>query len=465
MFSSAEFHFSLLDYFFFVLVFVVSVAIGIYYSIKAKRHGSNIEDYLLGGRNMQVLPISFSLASTAISGSTMLGQSSEIYAYGVHSWIFLLLGVFRLLMVQFIFLPVFYELQLVSSFTYLERRFDHTVKVFAGVVFILSGFLYVPLTIYVPSLAFQEVTGVNLYVIVVIVMGLCVWYTAIGGIKAVVWTDMFQLILMVASALVILGVGWYNVGGLENVWQAMDRGGRLIFFKLDLDLEARGTLWAYMFSIMFASAYGLGLTQSCIQRYTSVPTIRKAKYCIWIQFFLINALIGIEIIIGAVMYTAYEDCDPYSIGLVRKVDQLLAFFVQERASLFPGFNGIFIAGVVSAGLSSTSSYLNTMSGTIYNDFLAKKFKHASDEKANNIMKLIVVILGAISVLLILIVERMGTVLTITFQSIGIATVTIMGLFILGMLFPQVNSKNVHCRLNPETPDEGIAKKAQTRTKI
>ncbi|XP_055706277.1 sodium-coupled monocarboxylate transporter 2-like [Phlebotomus papatasi] len=391
---------------------------------------------------MQVIPISFSLVASAISGSSMLGQSTEVYTYGLHNWIFLVFGLVRTILIHFIFLPVFYELQVVSSFMYLERRFDRTVRLFASAVYIFSGLFFIPLTIYVPSLTFQEVTGVNIYATAVIIMILCIWYTAVGGIKAVVWTDMFQLILMLASTLLVLCVGWYNVGGLENIWQAMDRGGRLVFFKLDFDLEARGTIWGYISSIMFISIYYIGMNQSSIQRYSSLPTLRKAKQSLWIQLVLYLIITLMELVIGAIMYTAYEDCDPYSIGRIKKVDQILPYFVQGRASLFPGFNGIFIAGIFAAGLSTTSTLLNTMSGTIYSDFIASRLKRITEEKANRILRVLVVVLGTIGTLMIFLIERMGTIFTITFRSLSILTSTIFGLFILGILIPRVNSKGV-----------------------
>ncbi|XP_059622980.1 sodium-coupled monocarboxylate transporter 2-like [Phlebotomus argentipes] len=345
MIASAVVQFSVLDYFCFAIVFIVSLSIGIHYAILARKRGSNIEDYLLGGRNMKLVPVSFSLVATAVSGATVVGHITETYAYGLTMWMFIVIAMIRLVVIQYIFLPVFYELQLLSSFSYLEQRFDRTVKKIASAMYLVAGIIFMPIVIYVPALAFQRVSGLNLYVIAATITVLCIVYTAIGGIKAVVWTDVFQLVLILTSSIVIMIVGFNNVGGMRNVWEALDRGGRLVFVKLDLDLEERGTIWGYLFSLIFASIYHMGLSQSSIQRYTALPTLQKAKQSLWIQFGVYMIIILTDLAIGSIMYAAYEDCDPFSAGLIAKIDQTLPHFVQERASLFPGFNGIFIAGI------------------------------------------------------------------------------------------------------------------------
>lgn len=222
-----ETQFSSLDYFFFVIVLLVSIIIGLYY---AKRQHSVVE-YLLGDRNLGLLPVSFSLAATSVSGSSIIGQSIEVYAFGVHHWIALLSALFRATFTHLLFLPIFYELQLLSSFQYLEMRFDKNVKLLASGLYVIIGFIIISLTIYVPSLVLQEVTGFNLYSIVVTIGLICIWYTAFGGIKAVVWTDVFQCILILTSSIIIMIVGLKSVGGFVNVWEAFKRGGRLTFLK------------------------------------------------------------------------------------------------------------------------------------------------------------------------------------------------------------------------------------------
>ncbi|XP_055708788.1 sodium-coupled monocarboxylate transporter 2-like [Phlebotomus papatasi] len=438
---SPNVQFSILDYFFFVTVFVVSMSIGVYQATKNKHH--SIEEYLFGGKNLKLLPVALSLAATAISGSTIVGQSTEVYAYGLHNWMVIPMELPKVLATMYIFLPVFYDLQLVSSFTYFELRFDRSVKHLASALYVITGMFLIPLTIYVPSLVFQEVTGINLYVITVIMGLLCIWYTALGGIKAVVWTDAFQCILIFASGITIMIVGLRSIGGFENIWNALDRGQRLTFFKTKFDIEERGNMWSYMFSTFFVYVYYFGVNQSSIQRYLSLPSLSKAKKSLWIFFIFTLLILVIELTIGGIIFTTYEECDPVSAGLVKKFDQIFPHFVQEKASLFPGFNGIFIAGIFAAGLSTTSTLLNTLSGTIYNDFLIKKLKR-KENAFKIIMRGIVAVVGIIGIGLVFVIEQMGTIFSITTQCFTLSTVGVFGLFVSGMIFPKINSKGAKC---------------------
>ncbi|XP_055703691.1 sodium-coupled monocarboxylate transporter 2-like [Phlebotomus papatasi] len=438
---SPNVQFSILDYSSFIIVFIVSISIGLYQAGRNKNH--SIEEYLFGGKNLKLLPVSLSLAATTISGSTIVGQSIEVYAYGLHNWMLLATVLPWMLVIQYIFLPVFYDLQLMSSFTYFEMRFDRSVKHLASALYVITGMFLIPLTIYVPSLVFQEVTGINLYVITVIMGLLCIWYTALGGIKAVVWTDAFQCILIFVSGITIMIVGLRSVGGFENIWNALDRGQRLTFFKTEFDVEERGTMWSYLFSIFFVYVYQFGINQSCIQRYLSLSSFKKATTSVWIYGIFCAIVMFIEIVIGGIIFTTYEQCDPVSAGLVKKFDQIFPHFVQEKASLFPGFNGIFIAGIFAAGLSTTSTLLNTLSGTIYNDFLIKKLKR-KENAFKIIMRGIVAVVGIIGICLVFVIEQMGTVFAITLQCLTLSTVGVFGLFVSGMIFPKINSKGAKC---------------------
>ncbi|XP_055691239.1 sodium-coupled monocarboxylate transporter 2-like [Lutzomyia longipalpis] len=429
-------HFTFLDYIFFISVFVITIATALYYAFNTQKRRS-IEEYLFGGKNLKVIPVSFSLAATAISGSATIGQSMEVYAYGIHNWMILVNSVTWVIIMHFVFLPVFYELQLTSTFTYLEMRFDKSVKYLASSLYVLTGCFILPLTIYVPALAFQELTGINLYVISIAMGLLCIWYTAVGGIRAVIITDMFQFCIILVSAIVILIVGLRSVGGFGSVWDALERGKRLTIVKSDLDFEARGTIWAYLFSNVFVLLYYFGVSQSSVQRFISLPSIKEAKIALWCQSILCKTILLLQFIIGAIIYTSYEDCDPLTSGAVRKIDQIFPHYIQEKASLFSGFSGIFIAGIFAAGLSTASTLLNTISGTIYNDFLKNTFKKTDFDK---VVKITVAGLGIVGIVMVFLIQQMGTIFAITFQCFTLSTVGVLGLFASGILFPNINSQ-------------------------
>jgi Na+/proline symporter len=166
-----------------------------------------------------------------ISGITLLGVPSEIYANGTQYWLFVIPAITVSLTIVYIYLPVFYELQLTSSFTYLEKRYDRSVRLTASLIYAFQMIIYIPIVIYVPALAFSQVTGINLHIVSPIICAICIFYTTVGGLRAVIWTDTLQFVMMLFAICAVIGLGVIDVGGFGNMWQTAEKGGRLVFFK------------------------------------------------------------------------------------------------------------------------------------------------------------------------------------------------------------------------------------------
>lgn len=184
----------------------------------------------------------------------------------------------------------------------------------------------------------------------------------------------------------------------------------------------------------------MGVNQSSMQRFLAVPDLRKARQTL-ISFTCGQIFIKLCCCaIGLIIYARYESCDPLTAKKIKKVDQILPYFVMDVARHIPGMPGLFIAGIFSAALSTMSSCWNTLAGTIYEDFIRYRMPTASEERASNIMKMIVVILGCVTIGLVFVVERMGTILSFTISIQGLTAGTMLGIFTFGMFFRQGNTK-------------------------
>ncbi|XP_055701883.1 sodium-coupled monocarboxylate transporter 2-like [Phlebotomus papatasi] len=337
-----------------------------------------------------------------------------------------------------VFLPIFNELKLTSSFKYFELRFNRRVRLLASGIFLLTGLLVLPVTVYVPALTFQRVTGLNTYITVTVLSLLCASYTAVGGFKAVIWTDVVQLALIIASYIIVTVIGIQEIGGIQNVIEAGNRGGRIIFLNLE-NFNTRSSFPGYVFSISLMSIYQYGLNQTNLQRFLSLSNIRKMTISTCILIFIFVMIILGCMLLGIVIYANYETCDPLKAGIIRKVDQIFPHFVQDKASLFLGFNGIFIAGIFSASLSTTSSYFNAMSGIIYEDFISHRFPGNLQSTASKFMKFTVIILAFVQIILVFFIEKMGMIAQMTIQIYSMNAGALLTLFTLGAVVPKANS--------------------------
>ncbi|KAK3908024.1 Sodium-coupled monocarboxylate transporter 2 [Frankliniella fusca] len=299
-----------------------------------------------------------------------------------------------------------------------------------------------PIVIYVPALAFSQVTGADLHVITPIVCVVCIFYTTLGGLRAVVWTDTLQTILMVLGVLTVLVLGTVSVGGVGVVFGRAAATDRLEFFNMDPDPTVRHTFWTVVVGNYFNWLASCAVNQAMVQRCLAMPTLARANLTVMILVVGIFLLVSMSCYTGLLIFATFHDCDPVSAHVINKSDQLLPFYVMELAGAVPGLPGVFMSGVFSAALSSMSTSLNSMTGVIWEDLVRPHLKRpVSEQRASQLLKLLVVVIGAACVGLVFLVERMGAALVQASKMMsGITAGTLLGVFSLGMFFPWANSK-------------------------
>ncbi|KAG8224758.1 hypothetical protein J437_LFUL005327 [Ladona fulva] len=455
--ASSQFRtFSTFDYSIFGAMLVSSSLIGVYFAFFAKQKQNTASEYLMGGRTIGVLPIAMSLIArtefassksliddifSCISGVTFLGASAEMYTYGTQYSTSIIGLLLASIASGTLFMPVYCKLQLNTSYEYLELRFDRSVRLLGSVLFLINSLLYIPIVVYIPALALSQVSGINIHLITPVVCLICIFYTSLGGLKAVVWTDALQTVLMYGSMFAIVCIGTKVVGGFEEVWKRNQRSGRIEFFNLSPDPTVRHTFWNTIFGATFNWLCHLSVNQSMVQRFLAMPSFKKAQAMISIFTVGILIIYATSLYAGLVIYASYYNCDLISSKVVRAPDQVLPYFVMEVASGIPGLPGLFMAGVFSAALSSMSTGINSMAGVIYEDFVEPFMKvKVPEAKAAFIMKVIAIAFGVVCVGMVFVVENLGTVIQVSWSLGGVTQGAWTALFVLGMFFPWTSVK-------------------------
>lgn len=206
----------------------------------------------------------------------------------------------------------------------------------------------------------------------------------------------------------------------------------------------RASFWTYTIGMTTTWIAKNGISQCCVQRFLAVPDIRTAKKAVWIFMLGLCVIKIIASFGGLIAYAKYHACDPVKSGKIAKLDQIMPYFVMQESSMIPGLPGLFIAGIFSAALSSMSSSLNTISGTIYEDFIRHRYPNATEKRASDVMKLLVVILGTVTLSLVFVVEQMGQIFRLNFVIAGLFVGIQLGMFSIGMMTRSANSKGVIC---------------------
>ncbi|OXU24865.1 hypothetical protein TSAR_005976 [Trichomalopsis sarcophagae] len=459
-------YFHWIDWLIFALMLMMSAGAGLWHY--RKHRNANTDEYLLGGKDLKLFPVSASLVASFISGITILGTPSEIYNFGTQYWITIISLVFSGIVVANVYLPVFTTLKLHSAYEYLELRFNRGVRILISLIFVIDVVMYQSIVVYVPALALSQVSGINIHLIGCIVCVTCVFYTVMGGLRAVVWTDALQVGVMVAAVVVVTGLGTYQVGGPSIIWQKATDANRIVFLNFDSSPYTRHTVWTVLIgSFLYSTAY-IAVNQTMVQRYQSLSSTKVCKQAVGL--FTVGTIVFISLCCwcGLVLlaYWSSPNCDPRASGLIVADDQFLPAFVMEIAGRLHGIPGLFIAGIFGAALSSLSVGLNSTSVVLLEDFVKGCFKLKPNEKwANIFVKSVVVILGLVALALVFLVEKLGGVLSVIHSQLYIRLVDIVqqpikeviqfqvtnslaaiaagvsfGVFTLGMLFPWTNSK-------------------------
>ncbi|XP_046460580.1 sodium-coupled monocarboxylate transporter 1-like isoform X1 [Daphnia pulex] len=428
--------FTWVDYFLFALTLVVSSLVGIYHAWRGA--SGSTSDYLMGGRKMPILPVAMSLAASSFSATTLLGGPTDIYTNGTMYLWFISSVLLCTPIASYIYLPIFYRLQLVSANQYLEIRFNLVIRRITTILFVVKQLLYLSIVAYGPSLALSQVTGINAYVSVGILFGVCTFYTAIGGIKAVVWTDTIQIILIYGSIIMLLIKGVSDVGGLGIVWERNYNSSRIELFNIDTDPTTPHTVWSLAIGGLFYWLSWYAVDQTAVQRSLAMPSLRSAQISMWINMVFVCGIIFLCGCVGLVMYSRYFDCDPLTSQVINKADQIVPFYVMDVLGDYPGLPGLFVAGILSGALSTISSVMNAVALVVYEDFIRPYFPNMPDQTATRLVKGVSLLFSGLSFSMVFLVAQVKTILDATVSFDGAVAGSILGVFTLGIFVPFAN---------------------------
>ncbi|KAG8438220.1 hypothetical protein GDO86_008782 [Hymenochirus boettgeri] len=427
------------DYVIFSALLVVSAGIGVFFAIKERKRTS-CEEFLAGGRQMTCGPVALSLSASFMSAITVLGVPSEVVRFGAYHFYFLIAYVIVIILSAELFVPVFYRSGVTSTYEYLELRFNRVVRYAATFVYIIQTILYTGVVVYAPALALNQVTGFDLWGSVFSTGIVCTFYCTLGGLKAVVWTDAFQMIIMIIGFLSVLIEGTIQSGGPSLVWETAMNGSRLDIVDFDPDPLKRYTFWTYIIGGTLTWLAIYGANQSTIQRCISCKSEKQAKLALYLNLIGLWLIMSSAIFAGLVMYTYYSSCNPWTAGFVSAPDQMMPYFVMNIFTNLTGLPGLFVACAFSGTLSTVAASINALATVTYEDIVKNVFKNISDRKGTWISKGLCVLFGALCTAMAVVASLMGGVIQAAQSIHGMCGGPILGLFTLGIIFPCTNWK-------------------------
>ncbi|VUZ44058.1 unnamed protein product [Hymenolepis diminuta] len=451
------------DYLLVTVLFVVYTCVGIYYwfrpsfskclhrlrnrTLETFHKDSSIgaEDVFLGNRKMGLLPIFCSTLASFLSAVALMGNNSEFYRFGIEFWCIVFGYCIAFPLSAEIYAPVFYKLNLVSGHEYLELRFTRSLRWLVTVAFCLQTIIYIAVVLYAPALAISRATGLPESASILTAGIVGTLYTAVGGLRAVVWTDLLQTIVMFIGLVLLMVFGCQEVDGIKRVWDLARDGQRLNLFDFNPDPFVRHSTWTLAIggAGMVLSIYATN--QTLIQRYLACKDLKTARRAIHLQLPVNVVLLSVQLVIGLVTYAVFVNCDPVLNGDITAYDQLFPHLVMHLFENIPALRGLFLSTVFAAALSTLSSGVNGIACVLVEDVFMDiyltfyKGSGLRRKTVTFIARFIAIVFGLLIIGLAFLLHVVPAgVLEMAFSIFGAIGGPILTVFTLGMICPFVN---------------------------
>ena len=423
-------HFNLLDYGVFGAYLLLTLAIGTWF-IKGQR---NLEEYFLAGRSIGSVIVAMTILASLFSGISFLAAPSEGFANGPIYFLVNLGFFIATPITTLIFLPFYYNARFFTAYQYLEERFSVHLRTLASASFIIRVLLWLAAATYAPALAIEQATGMPLWFTILCTGLLTTIYTTFGGMRAVIWTDVMQLVVLFTGQLAIVLIAVTRVpGGWGQVLAYGQQSGRLEL-SLSPDPTVRLTLWGLIIGGAFMHLVQMATDQVSVQRYLSASSLKVAQRGLWLKLWLVLPVTVVFYGTGLVLYAFYQVYgDPVAAGKITRADQILPHFVVTQ--LPHGLPGLFIAAIFAASMSTISAGINSLTSASLVDFYQRLWRRPdlTEKTQLRIARWLTLIYGVIVVALAFLVQRLGTLLEATNKVIGLIGGPLIGIFLLGLL--------------------------------
>lgn len=413
-------------------------------SIFLGKDQENAEDYYVGGRNLPWWAVGLSTMATQCSVVSFISIPAfvALKKNGGLLWIQYEMSVpIAMVFIMVVLIPFFRKLKLVSVYEYLEMRFDRRIRLLLSGVFLFARGLGTGVGVYTTALVLQVCTGLDLWIIILSVGVITIIYDSIGGMAAVVWSDVVQLVVLFAGIFICIWFAVGHAGGLDAAIDAFptDRrvglsGGTGVFDG------AEAPFLAYLVGGFFLYVAYYGTDQSQTQRELSAPTLADTKKSLILNGFGRAPLTGLYLLLGVAVGAAYFQLPELQALVDGKLDNLVPYFVVHY--LPTGVRAVLIAAMLAAGMSSLDSSLNSLSASTMQDFVLTR-RTFTDAEQLKLSKITTITWGIAITIFAFFVGNIADTVLEAVNKIGSAfNGPILATFVWGVLTTTVTARGV-----------------------
>lgn len=442
-----------LDFAVLLFYLIAITAMGLYFS----RKNTSTEEYFLGGRRFSGWAIGLSMVGTAISSITFLAMPADAFKT---TWIrYITYGglPIAVTLAAIYILPIYRKANITSAYEFLENRYGPSVRIYGSVTYILAQLMRISVILYLLALLFHEISGFDIVSCVLMTAVFVGFYTVVGGIDAVIWTDILQTIVLALGSMIGLFLIVQALpGGFGQIMEVASLHQKFSFGDVEKGV-VQAANWSFTFSeksatMIFMVGVSFFLTeylssQHMIQRYCAARSTAEARKGLWVNLGLSIPVWTFYMLFGTALYVFFVTFPVPEVAEMlngtRKAEQIVPYFILHHMPA--GLAGLMLAAALAAGMSSLDSSINSISTVIVVDLYRRHFnKDKTDPhyllvaKSVATVATIIMTLGAYA----LITVNNTTLQDTAFVLTSIFTGGILGLFALGLLTTKGDVRSV-----------------------
>ncbi|XP_077491988.1 sodium-coupled monocarboxylate transporter 1-like [Amblyomma americanum] len=428
--------------------------LGIYFSVARQRcqaaprgrtAGANAEmEAFLGGRSLPASALTVSILASAVNAMSVITFLGHFYGHGFHIIWLLFSMPLSMVVTSVALVPLLYDLRTVSIFQYLRLRFDNKVGITACVVYFVFSQTLGAVGIFSAAVGISTMFPVPLLYSNMAIGLAGTIYTALGGLRSVVWADCIQALVMLASPLIIIGKIIYDSGSVDPPLRPLrDFDVTHSMLRTEFDLTSDENVWIGLAGTLPFCLVRVGFDQMPVQRFMAAKTLRQARWVAVAGAACVLSFFALVILGAVAMLYWYRDCDPLLAGAITTYDQIVPYFIKERLSEVTMLRGLFLAGLLGASTSTVSSVVNSHAA-IFNIDVVTPFVKMGERKAVIMVRLLALASGIIMTFFATAVPYMGAAAKLFLSLYSTAGGPFAGLVLLAMSSPWVNAKGTAC---------------------
>jgi SSS family solute:Na+ symporter len=443
--------FSTIDY----LVLLAYLAGITVFGVMFRKSQRTVKDYFLGDKNTSWIVISLSIVATETSTLTLIGVPALAFANyarpeqgGNFTYLQVVLGyVVARIVISLLFIPAYFRGNLLTAYELLKNRFGVGAKNFAASLFLIMRALAEGVRVFAASLVLSAVLSSSipglphLWLWSIVIVGvLTLVYTFEGGIAAVIWTDLIQLIIYIGGSLLAAYELVHLVpGGWSTIASEAAAAGKFQFVSFKFDLSVPFTFWAGLLGGTFLTMASHGTDQLLVQRLLTCRNQRESQKALILSGFVVLFQFALFLTIGVMLYVYYKFY-PLTTKLASN-DEIFPMFIVQR--LPHGISGLVIAAIFAAAMSNLSGSLNSLSSSTVLDFYKPLLRpNASDEDLLKLSRRLTAAWGFVLIGIAILARSWGSVFTTGLTIASLVYGPMLGAFLLGVVTKRASQAGV-----------------------